>query len=207
MSEFFTLEQLGEIGRYNLIDGYGFNIYQNGSGLFDNITDSTYGSKSSFYWNGATKYLIIEIIDSKVDIYRSPCNGYTASAVHNKPLTISKLIDSQYVDITSEVEQAEIDLTIQPNMFQKFITNLSAGTYKFTCSDYRMDSEWFIQNKVEILFPNNSITLRNGTIIINHDLTLIGSMINLEKVVNKIYKNDEISELYKKDIIITNGGV
>ena len=94
-------------------------------GLFDEIVVDGWNIPNVFYWGDKTNYIIIEIY-SDSNIWRSGVRSYTT---YCSPLTIYKLVDGNYIDVTNDIEQTTSP--VSDGQWEKTISNLPKGTYKF----------------------------------------------------------------------------
>jgi len=111
-------------------------------GLFDGITPNEWNTSRICYWYNSDSYIEINI-PLPCNIWRS---GTTSWLNSDKPLQIFKYNGSFYEDVTSKYPQTLTPIT---NLeWEKTISNLSAGQYKFVGRDgesYRIDSEWYLE--------------------------------------------------------------
>lgn len=114
-------------------------------GLFNGVCPNEWNTPNVFYWQVAGHYIEIEI-ESDCNIWRSGTTGWSNAI---SPLTIFKydVGISNYVDISSSVIQTLSAIT--ENQWEKTITGLPAGRYKFTGGNgVRLDCEWYIEKSI-----------------------------------------------------------
>lgn len=126
---------------YTLIGGVG-ESNSKPSGLFNGVQANEWSSANVMYWNNASNYIEIDILSVGVNIWRS---GTTSWKTYIGQLKIEKWNGYSYDDVTSQYTQVLTAIT--ETQWEKTITNLPKGRYKFSYSSgLRLDSEWFIED-------------------------------------------------------------
>ena len=142
-----NIHGIGVEASYEIVDS-SMSSSTTAQGLFDGVRVNKWDNPSVCYWNEyGQEYLILKI-NNKCNIYRA---GTTSWASACQKFNISKLIDGNFIDVTSSVEQTTSAITDQE--WEKTISNLEKGTYKFTIpvGTLRLDSEWYIENIDNVL--------------------------------------------------------
>lgn len=135
------------------------------SGLFDGAQVDQWNSSQVCYWNGIDFpgcYMEL-LIPRMCNIWRS---GTTSWIDHRSPFIILKYKGSSYVDVTSLYPQTVT--AINNTKWEKTISNLPAGQYRFSTSGRRLDSEWYLEevniNKYLIKQGDNYYSIKDNTI-------------------------------------------
>lgn len=155
-----------EVVPFDISGGGGYGSVA--SNLFDGKIG---GFDTAFEWNNSTSY--VNFSTSKpFNIWRSPSSGY--ETYQTSPLLILKYNEntSAYINITSQYTQ--IRTVIKYGEWEKTISNLPAGKYKFGYNGTLVDSEWYLESAINSIF-----LIQNGTDLCNTDgnvLSIIGSL-------------------------------
>lgn len=142
-------------GEYEIIESNthsgGWNQKQFSDVAFDeNLT-------SIFELCKTDEYFIL-YIKQKSNIYRY--TNYYANKVYNDKLTITNTETNE--DVT---DLYTLNLSEANNTWELFIKDIPEGTYKFTCSGVRVDSEWFIEKAYKNIKDSVYDTIRNHELI------------------------------------------
>ncbi|NRU52594.1 hypothetical protein [Clostridium beijerinckii] len=134
-------------------------------GLFDGTTVNEWNTSHVMYWSGSSTYLEINIISSKVNIWRCGTTSWIGSKA---PLQILQWNGSAYIDVTTTYAQTLNSIT--ETQWEKTIANLPSGRYKFVGVNARLDSEWYIESVESKYLINSSIdnklyTIASGAIV------------------------------------------
>lgn len=108
-------------------------------GLFDGTQVNEWNTAKVMYWEEAGNYVDINIKEA-CNIWRS---GTTPWDVYFGPLKILKWDGTQYNDITKSYTQTTSK--INEKQWEKTISNLQPGTYRFETKGIRLDSEWYLE--------------------------------------------------------------
>lgn len=136
-------EDVGKEVEYKVLGVKGAN--QSGGtpekcGLFDGTQVDEWSTPPVMYWYDYNNYLEISIKED-CNIWRSGVSSYPS---YKAPLKILKWNGTEYNDITSTIKQTLSD--ISHTQWEKTISNLPAGKYKFECgTGWRIDSEWYLE--------------------------------------------------------------
>lgn len=110
-------------------------------GLFDGTQVNEWKTERVMFWNDISNYIEIDIQED-CNIWRSGTDGWLG---HNGSLGIYKWDGTAYQDITASITQTVS--RINQKEWEKTISNLSAGRYKFAFKDgFRLDSEWYLES-------------------------------------------------------------
>lgn len=128
----------------------------NDCGLFDGTQVNEWNTSNVMYWSDYSTYVELNI-NEPCNIWRS---GTTTWSRYYKPLKILKWDGTNYNDITSTINQSLSPIT--ETSWEKTISNLPAGRYKFAYKEnYRLDSEWYIES-VDSITPVSNLTATSG---------------------------------------------
>lgn len=198
-----NIPNLGGEAIYTLLKGCGNSVSQNGIGLFDGTCVNEWDSNRVFYWSGSSSYLDIEILSSKVNIYRS---GTTSWSGNMGVLDILKHDGTDYTIKVTEQYTLPCSTSTTEKSWDKFINQLPSGKYRFKQkSGLRIDSEWYIEDALvkKILLKDkntDSIFVKNSTTLIELNTNMIDKdVLNL----NGSYNLPEIFTSYTN--VILNG--
>ena len=133
------------------------------NGLFDGICANEWNAKTVLYWSTTSTYLQFTT-DRTVNIWRSGTTGWATA--HKSPFKIMKLrSDNTYLDVTSTITQSVSAIT--EKQWEKTISNLPKGTYRFYPTSTRIDSEWYVEEVAcyLILMNDKCYTIQNGALV------------------------------------------
>ena len=140
------------------------------NGLFDGTCVNDWNGTRVCYWNKTSSYIEFTI-DRKVNIWRCGTTGWATQ--HCSLFRIEKLQDDgTYLDITNEITQSVSPITEKE--WEKTVSNLDKGTYRFYTQKTRLDSEWYMEDATGfIIFMNQKYyTIENNTLVeINEEIT------------------------------------
>lgn len=137
------------------IKEYSLSGCGNPYGLFDGNRSNNFNTKDVCYWQSTDHYLTITFMQP-VNIYRSGTYNWKGHCAKFKILKLNEETEI-YTDITSTVAQTTSE--INNDQWELTIEGLPAGTYKFVCTGYRIDSEWFLEkSKSSYLLKHDDIT-------------------------------------------------
>lgn len=155
------------------------------NGLFDGTCVNEWNTSRICYWrkNSYTEFTI----DRKVNIWRCGTTGWATQ--HCSLFRIEKLQDDgTYLDITNEITQSVSPITEKE--WEKTISDLSKGTYRFYPQNTRLDSEWYMEavDRFIIFMNQKYYTIENNTLVeINEEITanVIDERGALESTINE----------------------
>lgn len=126
---------------YKFIDGKGSQGSQP-TGLFDGTTVNQWNTNKVMYWYLGSDFVELELYQ-KSNIWRSGTASWSTSSSH---LIIKKYNEttSSYENVTDKYPQTTSFIT--NTQWEKTISNLPSGRYRFEYGGLRIDSEWFIEN-------------------------------------------------------------
>ena len=120
--------------------------------LFDGIIDTNNPMSNAYYWSSAIDhnlYYVEFTISSEVNVWRCPHPTYLDSGLQANALKIYKKENDVFVDISSQYNQ--VVTTLGSNEWEKTISNLKPGTYRFLIplsysgTVSRIDGEWYLE--------------------------------------------------------------
>lgn len=137
-----NIEGLGNEVTLNIISSKGTGSVD---GLFDGTCVNEWNTSRVFYWNVGDSAYIEFSTDKPINIWR--CGTTSWASAHYGVFIIYKQNElGVYEDITSEIEQYTSPIT--EKQWEKSVSRLPEGTYKFVCPTTRIDSEWYVEEYI-----------------------------------------------------------
>lgn len=155
------------------------------NGLFDGICADEWNTVRICYWK-SNSYIEFTI-DRKVNIWRCGTTGWATT--HCSLFRIEKLQDDgTYLDITNKINQYVSPITEKE--WEKTVSELDKGTYRFYPKSTRLDSEWYVEavDRFIIFMNQKYYTIENNTLVeINEEITanIIDDRGALESTINE----------------------
>jgi len=189
-----NVQGLGAEINYTIISSHvssGTSAY----GLFDGTTPNEWNTNRVCYWLNSSNYIEINI-SQLCNIWRCGTQGWLNS---KGPLQIFRYNGTSYDDITSLYPQTLTSIT--NSQWEKTISKLPKGQYKFVGTSYRIDSEWYVETFNKFLIQDgNNLCNTDGNALQTQDIlpyTIdkfntygMDDLININKtVISKINNN------------------